>query len=303
MQSLSIEARAKLACLFSGCVWGVFWIPLRALEGAGIHGLWGTVVFFAVPVLFFLPLMLARRKQITAGGIDLQITALLSAASLTFYAIAIMYTDVVRAMLLFYLTPLWSAILARIILGEAITPVRMLAMAIAVVGLLTIFGLGATFPVPRNVGDWMGFASGLLWAMTAVRLRGDTRNHSIDITSSYFVWSVLIALAAALLVAPGGAPQPSQYLPLLPWLLPMLLLLVVPGAYAAVWGPKFLNPGLVGILFMTEISVGAVTAALWAGEPFGPREIIGIVLIAGAGLLESVYDLYAARKVASAGRA
>jgi drug/metabolite transporter (DMT)-like permease len=76
----------------------------------------------------------------------------------------------------------------------------------------------------------------------------------------------------------------------------MLLLLVVPGAYAAVWGPKFLNPGLVGILFMTEISVGSVTAALWAGEPFGTREIIGIVLIAGAGLLESVYDLYHARK-------
>jgi drug/metabolite transporter (DMT)-like permease len=296
MQSLSIETRAKLACLFSGVVWGVFWIPLRALEGAGIHGLWGTAVFFVIPALLFLPLLVARREKISAGGVDLQITAFLSAASLTLYAIAIMYTDVVRAMLLFYLTPLWSAILARIILGEPITPVRMLAMAIAVVGLLTIFGLGATFPVPRNVGDWMGFASGLLWAMTAVRLRGDTRNHSLDITGSYFLWSALIALTAALFVAPGGAPAASQYLPLLPWLVPMLLLLVVPGAYAAVWGPKFLNPGLVGILFMTEISVGSVTAALWAGEPFGTREIIGIVLIAGAGLLESVYDLYHARK-------
>jgi drug/metabolite transporter (DMT)-like permease len=70
----------------------------------------------------------------------------------------------------------------------------------------------------------------------------------------------------------------------------------VPGAYAAVWGPKFLNPGLVGILFMTEISVGSITAALWAGEPFGMREVVGILLIAGAGLLESLYDLYAARR-------
>ena len=300
MPSMSLETRAKLACLFSGCVWGVFWIPLRALEEAGIHGLWGTVVFFAIPALVFLPLLLARRRKIAAGGADLQITAFLSAASLTLYAIAIMYTDVVRAMLLFYLTPLWSAILARIILGEPITPVRILAMAIAVVGLLTIFGLGATFPAPRNIGDWMGFASGLMWAMAAVRLRGDTRNHSLDITGSYFLWSALIALTAAILAAPGGAPSASQYAPMLPWLLPMLLLLVVPGAYAAVWGPKFLNPGLVGILFMTEISVGAVTAALWANEPFGAREIIGIMLIAGAGLLESVYDLYHTRRTARA---
>lgn len=296
MQSLSLETRAKLACLLSGVVWGIFWIPLRALEGAGIHGLWGTAVFFAIPLILLLPVILWRLPTIAAGGVSLQITALLSAGSLTVYAIAIMYTDVVRAMLLFYLTPLWSAILARLVLGEPITPVRMLAMAIAVVGLLTIFGLGATFPIPRNVGDWLGFASGFLWAMTAVRLRGDTKNHSLDLTVSYFFWSAMIALTAALIVAPSGAPSLNQYAPLLPWLVPVLVLLVIPGAYAAVWGPKFLNPGLVGILFMTEISVGSVTAALWAGEPFGAREVVGILLIAGAGLLESVYDLYVARR-------
>jgi hypothetical protein len=39
---------------------------------------------------------------------------------------------------------------------------------------------------------------------------------------------------------------------------------------------------------MTEISVGTVTAALWAGEPFGLREITGVLLISIAGLAESV---------------
>ncbi|MFO1089906.1 MAG: DMT family transporter [Hyphomicrobiales bacterium] len=296
MTGLSIETRAKLACLLSGVVWGVFWVPLRALEDVGVHGIWGTVVFFAIPELGFLPVIFWRRDRIRSGGAGLQATAFLSAASLTVYAIAIMYTDVVRAMLLFYLTPLWSALLARIVLGEPITPVRMLAMAIAIVGLLTIFGLGATFPVPQNVGDWLGFSSGLLWAITAVRLRGDRTNHSLDITACYFVWSVLIALTAALLVAPEALPRVSQYGPLLPWLVPMMVFVVMPGAYAAAWGPKYLNPGLVGILFMTEISVGATTAAIWSGDPFGWREFAGIILIAGAALLESMYDLYAARR-------
>ena len=31
---ISIENRAKLACLYAGAVWGLFWIPLRALEDA-----------------------------------------------------------------------------------------------------------------------------------------------------------------------------------------------------------------------------------------------------------------------------
>ena len=31
---ISIENRAKLACLYAGTVWGLFWIPLRALGDA-----------------------------------------------------------------------------------------------------------------------------------------------------------------------------------------------------------------------------------------------------------------------------
>ena len=30
--SSNLESRAKLACLYAGGVWGLFWIPLRALE-------------------------------------------------------------------------------------------------------------------------------------------------------------------------------------------------------------------------------------------------------------------------------
>ena len=44
MQRLSLENKAKLACLIAGVAWGLFWIPLRGLERAGIHELWITVV-------------------------------------------------------------------------------------------------------------------------------------------------------------------------------------------------------------------------------------------------------------------
>jgi len=46
---------------------------------------------------------------------------------------------------------------------------------------------------------------------------------------------------------------------------------------------------VVGLLFMTEVSVGAITAAIWAGEPFGWRELAGVVLISMAGLSEYFY--------------
>ena len=40
---------------------------------------------------------------------------------------------------------------------------------------------------------------------------------------------------------------------------------------------------------MTEISVGAVTAAIWANEPLGARELTGVALITLAGLCEFLY--------------
>ena len=50
-----------------------------------------------------------------------------------------------------------------------------------------------------------------------------------------------------------------------------------------------MNPGVVGILFMTEISVASITAAIWAGEPFGLRELSGVILISLAGLSEFLF--------------
>ena len=31
-----LETRAKLACALAGVVWGLFWIPLRAMDQIGI---------------------------------------------------------------------------------------------------------------------------------------------------------------------------------------------------------------------------------------------------------------------------
>lgn len=286
--SFSIDLRARIACLYAGAVWGLFWIPLRGLEKAGTHSLWITAVYFLVPVCCLAPALLWRAREILQGGMKLQVTAALAALAITLYSIAIIYTDVVRVMLLFYLTPVWSTLLARAVLGEAITPLRILAMASALVGMLTIFGLGVNFPLPRNAGDWLGLSAGIVWAFAAVRLNQDRHLPSIDMTIVFFQWATIYSLAAALILAPHGGPDSGLLLDVLPWLVPVIAIMIVPGTFASLWGPRFLDPGLVGLLFMAEIIVGAISAALLAGEPFGWREVAGIILIASASLMEPI---------------
>src|SRR4051812_1518632 len=105
---MKTETLAKLACAYSGLVWGLFWIPLRTLNGSGVRDLWAVVAFYVAPLVLSFVVMLWRWRETRAGGLGLQITGFVSAFGLVLYSVSVLYTDVVRAMLLFYLTPIWS---------------------------------------------------------------------------------------------------------------------------------------------------------------------------------------------------
>lgn len=286
--SSSLEVRATIACLYAGAVWGLFWIPLRALEEAGLHSLWVTTVYFLVPAVSILPFAAMRWRHIWQAGLPLQITVVASGAALSLYSASILYTDVVRALMLFYMMPVWSILLARVVLSERVNPIRAAAIGMAITGMLVMFGLGLQFPVPRNAGDWMGLAAGMFWAITMVRVRYHQQHAAADLTIGFFFWGLILSASLALLLAPEHVPSWGQARPVLPILLLFMVLLFIPGTYASLWGPKYLNPGIVGLLFMTEIVVGAVSAALLAGEAFGPREAIGVLMITCASLLEPI---------------
>ena len=287
----SLDTRARLACFYAGAMWGLFWVPLRHMAEAGIHEVWTTPLYFLVPTVIALPLVIIRLPSIMRGGMTLQLTMLASGTALTLYSTSIVYTDVVRAIMLFYLMPYWSIVLARIFLKEEITPVRIVSMILGAIGLLVLFGLGAGWPIPRNVGDWIGLFAGFFWAVTTVRMRKYEEQSSIDLTIGFFVWSVILSSAIAVMLVPLQFPSMDQVISVLPVLGVFMLLIIVPGTYASLWGPKFVNPGVSGLLFMSEIVVGAISVALLAGEPFGSREMAGVILIAGASLLEPLMNV------------
>lgn len=293
MRQTSTVTLAKLACAYSGVAWGLFWFPLRWLQDAGVAAHWIGAVFFAVQVALLFPIMVFRGRQLAAGGWDLIITTFFAGGAIAVYALAIVYTDVIRAMLLYYLTPIWSSLLALWVLKQPITLLRWVAIVLAFAGMLIIFGIDVGVPWPRNFGDWLGLASGVMWAVAAVRLHTDRSNHPLEITFGFVGWGFIICLALPLLPSAHAASVPdlSTITETLHWLIPVLAIVVIPGSFAAMWGARLVDPGIVGILFMTEIIVGTITVAIWAGEPFGARELIGILLISVAGLIESVWDL------------
>ena len=123
---------------------------------------------------------------------------------------ASMLTDVVRTLLLFYLTPVWSTLLGIAFLGERLTRFRLAALILGFTGLLVVLGLGEGFPWPRNMGDWLALFSGLAWAYGSLRLY---RTGGLPVFEQVLVF-VLGGLAVLVLaVTLGGeflAPSPAS---------------------------------------------------------------------------------------------
>lgn len=196
---IKFENKAKLACAYGGMVWGVFWIPLRALDDAGISDVWATVVFYFLPLMALVPLILYRWRHIIRGGWRLQLIGFFAGFSMVLYSNAFLYTEVVRAILLYYLCPIWGTLLARIFLKESIIPIRILSICLGMAGMLVIFGADVGVPWPKYAGDWISLSSGIIWAIAMVLMRNDESNGAIELTTTYFIWGTITAVIIACL--------------------------------------------------------------------------------------------------------
>ena len=301
------ETVAKFASVYAGFVFGVYWIPLRALDAAGFPGSWSTVALNAIPLLLVLPVMAARWRSLATGGWRFHVGCILLGTAYACYASGFLFTRIVNVIVLFYLMPLWGFLLARVVIGERITPVRWLSLLAGFGGIYLIFGAdGTRLPLPKTIGDWMALASGILWAAGSLTLLLDKKGRPIDCGLAFILWGTLAAAVISLTATAHGLLAPPRLegaLNALAWLIPVSIFLVLPGAFATVLGPMVLNPGVVGILFMTEISIGTLTAALLTDEPFGLRHVLGICVITLAGVLETMPAIVGAlgRRAASTG--
>lgn len=282
----------SLAVVAAGMLWGLFWMPFRAVGDAGFEGGWASLAFYLGSTLVLVPVGLVRWHRLRSAGWSLVLTGAIAGAAFSLYATALLLTEVVRVLLLFYLTPVWGTLLGRLLLGERITPNRGAALVLGLTGLAVILGFEHGFPIPRNAGDWMALIAGIAWAYGSLRIYSRPHIHVYETVFAFFAGGTLVTAAVALLPIAGNEVIPtwSMLRSGWPWLALLIVLFGVPPVVMALWGAHRLSPGRVGILLMGEVVVGVTSAAIWSGEPFGLREGIGTVLIVGAALIETAHS-------------
>ena len=281
----------SLIIVVSSCAWGLYWLPLRSIEQSGIVGSWSIVLVNACPLIILVPLIFFNLDKLTKYPKPIFFAVIMIGAAFTFYANGLVQTSVIRATLLFYLSPIWSTIIGIIWLNERLTIARVISIIVALIGLiLLLYDFRNQETAMLNFGDFSSILSGLFWALGASILKKWSKLPIIPLTAIVYFSTTSLSILLAIIVY--KAPIPS------------LALIGQNFSTAFIWSvivllPSFciifrisqiLFPGRVGILMMSEVAVAVISAKiLLPEEQMVILQWIGASAILLAGVVEIIF--------------
>ena len=281
----------SFALLIAAGMWGLFWIPQRALEAGGLTGGWATISQMVIPFAMLLPISLWRLYKGQSFGLEYPLIGLLFGGGIACYANSFLLTDVVRALILFYITPVWTTIFEIVFLRQIPRFYRYITLVLALSGVWIVFGQEGVIPLPQNSGDWIALLGGILIAASAVRMEIKKPEGIYPILFSFFFYGGLFTLIQSYFLSDylGDAPSIESWVAMMPWLILIAILFHIPTNVVILGAPSRIGAGIFSIIILFEIVVGTFSAAVLTDELIGWREILGSSFIIFAGLTEIIF--------------
>jgi len=315
------NALPTVSALTGALIWGLIWYPYRVLQEAGVSGTLATLITYLLAMLcgmFMLPrvwrelhppgIRRGYKGPITKSG-NLLLNLLSAkltqpqqhtqpragwwAFLLVFcagwtnfgYVLAVLYGEVMRVLLLFYLAPLWTILFSYWLLGERLNRYGYLVMSLSFSGaVIMLWEPQRGLPLPHSPAEWIGLSAGMAFALSNVVSRRAA--HLSLQTKSYSVWLGTVMLTAILLYWQGGLTGRLQAISIHSWLLLGLLGIVLCcSTFALQYAIANLTANRAIILFLFELVVAAISSYFLAHEVMHLRDWIGALLIVSASLL------------------
>jgi drug/metabolite transporter (DMT)-like permease len=203
---------------------------------------------------------------------------------------AVTVGDVVRVVLLFYLMPAWSVLVAWWLLDEKPSRMALLRLLIALAGLFIVLKTPETpWPVPESLSDVLALLSGFTFALTNTLLLKLKHTPSSSRTLAMFGGGAVMATLAAL-VGLGLGVVPSGQAPSWTWL-PYIAVLCVSfllGNLALQYGAARLAAHTTSLVMLSEVLFASVSSVMLGASNWDHRTLIGGGLILLAALLSII---------------
>ena len=271
-----------LGLLYGASFWGVVWYPTRLLEAAGMSGAWLTLIAYGAAFLIFLPF--ARYSLTDARRQPLDVAFLILAAGWTnvAFVLAVLEGEVVRVILLFYLSPIWTVLLGRWLLAEVLNWRTAVMLGLGLGGAVIMLWDPRIGRVPLNEADLLAVSAGFAFAVNNVLNR---RIRGLGVRGkTHLAWfGVLIVSLGFILVQSPELPEAPAYA----WWGTVALGAAgfMLSTLAVVYGVTHMPVQRSAVIMLFELIVGAATAWWWAGEVVSAQEWLGGSLILVAAMI------------------
>ena len=282
------QRHALLIIFLASSFWGVLWVPMRHIEAMGLSGLWVVVLFHFLPALAMLPLIVRTAPSSRRDWGRAAVAGALMGAGFALYALGLVVASVTKTVILFYMTPIWSTVIAYFVLRERAGWGRWLAIAAALVGCALVTGVSRD-ELRFDPADLLGLLSGLFWALGSVMIRRYDGLNFVTVSFLQYLFGGIMALLAALYLG-DPLPQLNAFLQAIPPAFLASVVVFLPSVLLIFRIMQYVSPGLVGILMLSEALVAAVSAAFWLGETLSSMQWIGVGAILTTGVFIGFYE-------------
>lgn len=289
------QRHALLIIFLASSFWGVLWVPMRHIEAMGLSGLWVVVLFHFLPALAILPLIVKIAPSPRRDWGRAAVAGALMGAGFALYALGLVVASVTKTVILFYMTPIWSTVIAYFVLRERAGWGRWLAIAAALVGCALVTGVNRD-ELRFDPADLLGLLSGLFWALGSVMIRRYDGLNFVTVSFLQYLFGGIMALLAALYLG-NPIPQLNTFLQAIPPAFLASVVVFLPSVLLIFRIMQYVSPGLVGILMLSEALVAAVSAAFWLGETLSSMQWIGVGAILTTGVFIGFYEGKAVKPV------
>ncbi len=270
--------------LAASVLWGTSWLPLKALNGMGIAGIPLITIAYAAATAVLLPLLIGQRPRWRGKGQWLLLIVVIGGYANLAFTSALIYGQVVRVMVLFYLLPVWGVLGGRAFLGEHIDTARWLAVVLALAGAVLVLGGSRVLNGGISWTDLLAVSAGFAFAMNNILFRA---RQDIPVPSKVTAMLGGCVVIGAILLSAGAQPWPD--VPASSWLWVALfgagwLLAATAGSQ---WGVTHLEAGRASIIIVMELVSAVVSATLIGGEHLQAMEWLGGAFILTATTIEA----------------
>lgn len=276
----------SLYLLIAAVLWGVFWYPLRLLSENGLPGIWASLIIYLSPMIVGGFFLWPYRQEFLKRPFLLLIMGLASGWCNVSFIVAVIEGNVVRVVMLFYLSPVWTVLFGWIFLRERLSVLSWFVLILAMSGaLVMLWNPEIGFPLPQNRADWLALSSGITFALANVIIRS-LQDISVQIkTVSVWMGVVLVAVGWILLTR---EPIPSASIGIVLASVALGIFGVTLMTFLVQYGVTHMPVYRSAVILLFEIVIAAISAQFLTNEVILTREWIGGMLIIAA-TLESAY--------------